>query len=59
AMAFFGMQPLGGVLVGFVSGYIHAPATLLAQGILAIIIAMIFSPYLWKEELKTPEEHSV
>jgi len=52
AMAFFGMQPLGGLLVGFVSRRIHAPATLMAQGILAVIIALVFFPYLWKERLK-------
>lgn len=54
AMAFFGMQPLGGLLVGFISRYIHAPATLMAQGILAVIIAISFFPFLWNEQLKTP-----
>jgi MFS family permease len=54
AMAFFGMQPLGGLLIGFVSRYIHAPATLLAQGILAIIIAIAFIPSFWNEPSKIP-----
>src|SRR5690606_11095192 len=32
AMAFFGMQPIGGLLVGTASSYVGAPTTLLTQG---------------------------
>ena len=52
AMAFFGMQPLGGLLVGTVSQYIGAPNTILAQGIAAIVIAVLFLPFLRKDILK-------
>jgi MFS family permease len=48
AMAFFGMQPLGGLLIGTVSQYIGAPNTILAQGIAAVLIAAIFLPFLRK-----------
>jgi len=52
AMAFFGMQPLGGLLVGAVSHYIGAPNTLLFQGIAAIVIAILFLPFLVTNNLK-------
>jgi peptidoglycan/LPS O-acetylase OafA/YrhL len=52
-MAIFGMMPLGSVLIGAVSEHIGAPATVLAQGILAVIIALIFSKFLTKP-LKKP-----
>ena len=45
-MAFSGMQPLGGLLIGTISEYIGAPNTVLAEGIAAIIIAVIFLPFL-------------
>ncbi|NLR59333.1 MFS transporter [Chitinophaga polysaccharea] len=38
AMAFFGMQPLGGLLVGAVSQWIGTPDTVLLQGIITIFI---------------------
>ena len=46
AMAFFGMQPLGKLLIGIVSQYIETPNTILAEGIAAILIAFIFLPFL-------------
>ncbi len=52
AMAFFGMQPLGGLLIGAVSQYIGAPNTILAEGIAAILIAIVFLPFLRKDILK-------
>lgn len=52
AMAFFGMQPLGGLLIGSVSHYIGAPNMLLSQGIAAIIIALIFLPFLRRDLFK-------
>jgi len=48
AMAFFGMQPIGALLVGSISHYIGASATLFLQGIIALIIISLFASYLWK-----------
>ena len=56
AMAFFGMQPLGGLLIGTVSQYIGAPNTILAEGIAAILIAAIFFPFLKKDLLKKKDK---
>jgi MFS family permease len=52
AMAFFGMQPLGGLLIGTVSQYAGAPITILGEGIAAILIAVLFLPFLRKDILK-------
>lgn len=38
AMAFFGMQPLGGLLIGTLSEWIGTPDTVMAQGIITLII---------------------
>ncbi|MGZ4037626.1 MAG: MFS transporter, partial [Bacteroidia bacterium] len=43
AMAFFGMLPLGSLLIGAVSQGIGAPNAILCQGITALIIAAVFS----------------
>ena len=56
AMAFFGLQPLGGLLIGIVSQYIGTPNAILAQGIAAILIAVIFLPLLRKEMLKEKDK---
>ncbi|WP_333803907.1 MFS transporter [Sulfurospirillum sp.] len=48
AMAFFGMQPIGALLIGTVSHYIGADETLFLQGCIALIIIAAFLPYLWK-----------
>ena len=45
-MAIFGMMPLGSVLTGAVSEHIGAPATVLAQGIIAVAIALLFVKFL-------------
>src|ERR1700744_1631217 len=37
-MAIFGMMPLGSLLIGAISEHIGAPATVLAQGIIAVVI---------------------
>ena len=42
AMAYFGMMPLGSLLIGVISQKIGAPLTMLGQGILAVVIAVIF-----------------
>lgn len=46
AMSYFGMLPLGSLLTGFISQQIGAPDTLLCQGIIALIIAVIFFKFL-------------
>ncbi len=51
ALAFFGMLPLGSLVVGGLSQKIGAPNMLLCQGAIAIIIAIIFSNYLRKDKL--------
>jgi len=47
-MAIFGMLPVGSLLVGAISEYIGAPATVLGQGIIALVIAICFSGFLMK-----------
>ena len=56
AMAFFGMQPLGGLLIGTISHYMGAPNTILSEGIAAIIIAFVFLPFLRKDILKEKDK---
>ena len=65
-MAIFGMMPLGSVIVGAVSERIGAPDTVLAEGILAIIIALAFIKYLTsrtedttKEKIETEEANTM
>jgi len=52
ALAFFGMQPLGGLLVGTISKYIGTTDTLMGQGFAALILGSIHWRYLHKEKLK-------
>lgn len=52
-MAIFGTMPLGSLVVGAVSQRIGAPATVLGQGIIAIIIALAFAKILTKKETAT------
>lgn len=42
AMAMFGMLPLGSLLVGYIAPIVSAPFTLFAEGILGIIIGIVF-----------------
>ena len=51
ALAFFGMMPMGSLLIGTISQQIGAPNTLLCQGMVAIIIALVFSRFLRKDKL--------
>ncbi|HEY6902107.1 MAG TPA: MFS transporter, partial [Puia sp.] len=48
AMSYFGMMPLGSLLVGGVSHYIGAPNTILAEGVVALIVVWVF----WSSYLK-------
>lgn len=52
AMAFFGMQPLGGLLVGYVSEVIGTPNTVLIQGVITLIIGVSLFRFLRKGEAK-------
>jgi MFS family permease len=52
AMAFFGMQPLGGLLIGSLSKWIGTPDTMLAEGIFALMIGALHMRFLRKEKLK-------
>jgi MFS family permease len=45
-MAILGMMPLGSLLVGRVSQYVGAPATVLGQGVIAIVVAMVCAEFL-------------
>ena len=54
AMSVFGMLPLGSLLIGFISQKIGAPLTMLCQGILAILIAVLFSKLLYKKQAGKP-----
>jgi MFS family permease len=56
AMAFFGMQPLGGLLVGLISKWIGTQDTLLGQGIAALLLGLLHWRYLHKEKLKRQNE---
>jgi MFS family permease len=55
AMAFFGMQPLGGLLVGALSKWIGTTNTLMGEGIAALIIGGLHWRYLRKEKLKAKQ----
>lgn len=46
AMAYFGMLPLGSLIIGAVSQRIGSPAALFFQGITALMIAALFYKYL-------------
>jgi MFS family permease len=52
AMAFFGMQPLGGLIVGSVSQIIGVPNTVLAEGCIALLIGYLHFRFLKKNKLK-------
>ena len=41
-MAIFGMLPLGSLLVGAISQHIGAPITVLGEGIISIVLALVF-----------------
>jgi MFS family permease len=56
AMAFFGMQPLGGLLIGAISKWIGTMDTLLGEGIIALVIGLLHLRFLRKAKLKTPEQ---
>jgi MFS family permease len=55
AMAFFGMQPLGGLLVGALSKWIGTTNTLLVEGIAALLIGLLHWRHLHQEKLKAKQ----
>jgi len=55
AMAFFGMQPLGGLLVGSISKWIGVTDTLLGEGIAALLIGCLHWRYLHREKLRAQQ----
>jgi MFS family permease len=50
AMAYFGMLPLGSLLVGFVSQYLGVRNTILAEGCAALLIVFLFRSFLSRPE---------
>jgi MFS family permease len=52
AMAFFGMQPIGGLLIGTLSHYVGAPNAILIEGLATLLIALMFFPFLRRDLLK-------
>lgn len=56
AMAFFGMQPFGGLFVGSLSKWIGTPNTMLAEGIFALLIGLLHFRFLRKERLKKRQD---
>ena len=51
AMAYFGMMPMGSLLIGAVSQYAGAPNTVFGSGVIALIVLAVF----WRF-LTTPDE---
>lgn len=58
-MVFFGMQPVGGLLIGTLTHYFGAPHTVLMQGIITVIIALLFTPLLRRRELKPKDRMKI
>jgi MFS family permease len=59
AMAYFGMLPLGSLLIGAVSLQIGAPNAIFCQGVMALIIAGIFARFLRKDKLDKKNRDSI
>lgn len=59
AMAFFGMQPLGGLLVGAISQRIGVPDTVLGEGVVALSIGLLHLRFLRKSKLKKATEKTL
>ena len=55
AMAFFGMQPLGGLIIGSVSQAIGVPDTVMAEGSIALVIGILHFHFLRKNKRKLAE----
>lgn len=57
ALGYFGMLPLGSLMVGSISQQIGPADTMLCQGITAIVIASVFFRYIRREAVKANEEY--
>jgi len=56
AMAFFGMQPLGGLLIGTLSQLIGTPDTVMIQGFITLLIGFLLFRFLHKAKEKRLQE---
>jgi MFS family permease len=56
AMAFFGMQPLGGLLIGSISKWIGTTNTVLGEGVVALLIGLLHLRFLHKAKMKKQQE---
>jgi MFS family permease len=52
AMAFFGMQPLGGLLIGFISQHVGVENTVMAEGLIAVGIGVLHVHFLRQNKLR-------
>ena len=52
AMVIFGLQPLGGLLIGFVSQHIGVKNTVLIEGLIAILIGCLHIRFLKRNSIK-------
>lgn len=59
AMAFFGTQPLGGLLIGAISKWIGTPNTLMGEGAAALLVALLHWRYLRREKLRARRKKAV
>lgn len=55
AMAFFGMQPLGGLLIGTLSHLIGTPDTVMIQGFITLLIGFLLFRFLRKAKKRLQE----
>jgi MFS family permease len=51
-MALFGMMPLGSLLTGAISEHAGAPITVLGQGIIGLLLALLFAKFLTQQQKK-------
>jgi fucose permease len=58
-MAFFGMQPIGSLMIGALSSRIGPQNTMLLQGAITIIIALIFMPFLKARMLRRRDKMKI
>jgi len=56
AMSFFGVLPIGSLLIGTISQKIGAPLTMFFQGIIALIIALVFFKLFKKGKIAQKED---
>ncbi|HTC01593.1 MAG TPA: MFS transporter, partial [Ferruginibacter sp.] len=50
AMAFFGMQPLGGLVIGYISKYLSVQNTVMGEGFFAILIGLLHVRFLHRHK---------